>query len=304
MELHQLRYFVAVAELGNFTRAAEKCFVAQPSLSQQIIKLEQELGGALFDRSGRKVRLTDAGRRLYSRAVEILDAVDGAKRQMTEATDVGQVVVGAIPTIAPYLLPALLQQFLQQFPKAEVTVYENLTEYTIKACLEGEVDVGLLALPIDEDQLAVEPLFTEELLLAMKSDHPLTHKRQVSMKDIAHERFVLLSEAHCLGEQIVSFCRQKSCLPVVSCHSAQLLTVQELVGLGHGVSLIPQMAVDADKSNGRAYRSLSGERPKRTIAMIWRQRRPQSPLVRQFIDLLRTTLKRRGTGVLHQKSDV
>lgn len=287
MELHQLRYFVAVAQLENFTRAAEKCFVAQPSLSQQIIKLERELGGPIFDRTGRKVRLTDRGRTLYERAVEILAAVDQAKRALSEDGGTGYVSVGAIPTVAPYFLPPLLKQFVRQFPKAEVKVFENLTEYTIQSCLEGEIDIGLLALPIVDERLFVEPLFTEELLLTMAPGHPLAKKRRIVMEDISHEKFVLLSETHCLGEQIIRFCNQQSCQPVVSCHSAQLLTVQELVGLGHGVSLIPQMAVDADKSQRRKYRPLSENKPTRTIALIWRKGRAQSPLVKQFIDAVR-----------------
>jgi LysR family transcriptional regulator, hydrogen peroxide-inducible genes activator len=287
MELHQLRYFVAVAQLENFTRAAQKCFVAQPSLSQQIIKLERECGGPLFDRSGRKVRLTDRGRTLFDRAIEILAAVEGAKRALTEDGDAGQITVGAIPTIAPYLLPPLLKRFLRDYPKTEVTVSENLTEYTIQACLEGDVDVGVLALPISEDQLAIEPLLTEELLLAMAAGHPLAARRRVSMQDVSLERFVLLSETHCPGRQVVSFCKGQSCQPAISCRSAQLLTVQELVAAGNGVSLIPQMAVSADRSQHTKYRSLTGEKPTRTIAMIWRKNRYHGPAVERFIAALR-----------------
>jgi LysR family transcriptional regulator, hydrogen peroxide-inducible genes activator len=287
MELHQLRYFVAVAQLENFTRAAQKCFVAQPSLSQQIIKLEREFGGPLFDRTGRKVRLTDRGRTLFDRAIEILAAVDGAKRAMTEEGDSGKIAVGVIPTVAPYLLPPLLKRFLQDSPKTEVTVQENLTEYTIQACLEGEVDVGVLALPVADEQLAVESLLTEELLLAMAIGHPLAARRHVTMQDVSLERFILLSETHCLGQQVLSFCKEQSCQPAISCRSAQLLTVQELVALGHGVSLIPQMAVRADRSQHTKYRSLTGEKPQRTIAMIWRKNRYHSPAVERFIATLR-----------------
>jgi LysR family hydrogen peroxide-inducible transcriptional activator len=297
MELHQLRYFVAVAQLENFTRAAQKCFVAQPSLSQQIIKLEREFGGPLFDRTGRKVRLTDRGRTLFDRAIEILAAVDGAKRAMTEDGDAPRITVGAIPTVAPYLLPPLLKRFLRDHPKTAVTVFENLTEYTIQACLEGEVDVGVLALPVAEEQLAIEPLFTEELLLAMTVGHPLVARRNVSMQDVSLERFILLSETHCLGQQVLSFCKGQSCQPAVSCRSAQLLTVQELVALGHGVSLIPQMAVSADRSQQTKYRSLSGERPARTIAMIWRKNRYRGPAVELFIAALRDyAVNGRGTS--------
>lgn len=290
MEIHQLRYFVTVADLGNFTRAAEKCLVAQPSLSQQIIKLEKELGQPLLDRVGRKVRLTDAGRVLYDRAVTILAAVDDAKRHVTEESEsgIGRVNVGAIPTVAPYLLPPVLKKFLKKFPQAEVVLHENLTEHVTQGCLEGSLDVGILALPVDSEQLVVEPLFTDELLLVMAAGHPFANRKRITMSDVSKEPFVLLSETHCLGEQIVSFCKQQTCLPRVSCHSAQLLTVQELVALGHGVSLVPKMAADMDSSRHRSYRSLSGKKPTRTLAMIWHKDRYQGPLVGQFIELLRT----------------
>ena len=289
MEIHQLRYFVTVAELSNFTRAAEKCFVSQPSLSQQIIKLEKELGQPLFERLRRKVRLTEAGQTLYDRATAILAAVDDVKRQVTEGTDSGKgrVSVGAIPTVAPYLVPPVLKRFSSRFPEAEVTIHENLTEYTIKGCLEGELDVGVLALPIDEEHLVVEPLFCEELLLAVNSKRPLARKRQIRMNDLTKEPFILLSDTHCLGEQIVSFCKQKDFVPIVSCQSSQLLTAQELVALDHGVSLIPEMAAAVDRSKQRKYRSLSGSKPTRTLAMIWHKHRYQSPIVKQFIEALR-----------------
>ncbi|HUG18216.1 MAG TPA: LysR substrate-binding domain-containing protein [Planctomycetaceae bacterium] len=292
MELHQLRYFVSVADHENFTRAAEKCFVAQPSLSQQIIKLEKELGGPLFDRTARKVRLTDAGRKFYQRAVLILGSVEAARQELLEEDGSGRIAIGAIPTLAPYLLPSLLKDFVQSYPEAEVSVYENLTQFTIQACLEGEIDVGFLALPVESAQLEVEPLFSEELLLAMSADHALAGQKRITMKHIMEEPFVLLSEAHCLGEQIVSFCKQSSCLPSVSCHSAQLLTVQEMVGLGHGVSLIPRMAADADRSDKRCYRSLSGKKPTRTIAMISRSHRHQTRLVREFMQQARASLRK------------
>jgi LysR family transcriptional regulator, hydrogen peroxide-inducible genes activator len=298
MELHQLRYFVAVANLGNFTRAAAKCFVAQPSLSQQIIKLERELGGPVFDRKGKRIRLTDRGRLFYDQAVEILNAVETARRTMSEEDGSGQVRIGAIPTVAPYLLPPLLKRFARDYPKAELMVVENFTKYTIRACLEGDVDVGLLALPIEDERLIVEPLFTEELLLAVAADHPLATKRRITMSDVSAERFVLLDETHCLGEQVVSFCKQHSCQPAVSCQSAQLLTVQEFVALGHGISLIPQMAIDADKSSRRKYRALTGASPKRTIAMIWRRDRSQGPLIKRFIDIARSQARRFSAGPL------
>jgi LysR family hydrogen peroxide-inducible transcriptional activator len=289
MELHQLRYFKAVAELGSFTRAAEKCLVAQPSLSQQIIKLEKELGQPLFDRLGRKVQLTAAGRVLYDQAISVLTTVDDAKRRVAEAGGAGRgrIAVGVIPTVAPYLLPPLLKSFRATCPFAEVTVCENLTKHTVRGCLEGELDVALAALPINEELLEVEPLFQEELLLAMSQGHPLARRLRISMKDVSGQSFILLDEAHCLGEQVVSFCKQESCLPAMSCRSSQLLTVQELVRLGQGISLIPAMAAALDRDERTLYRSLSGKKPARTLAIMWQKHRYRSRVVEQFIEAAR-----------------
>ena len=154
MELHQLRYFVTVAELESFTRAAEKCLVAQPSLSQQIIKLERELRQSLFQRLGRTVRLTDAGRTLYTQAIAVLAGVDDIRQRATAAGEPGQgtVNVGAIPTIAPYLLPPLLKSFAKLYPLANIAMQENFTEFTIRGCLQGELDVGIIASPVEQPQ--------------------------------------------------------------------------------------------------------------------------------------------------------
>jgi LysR family hydrogen peroxide-inducible transcriptional activator len=290
MEFHQLRYFMAVADMGNFTRAAEHCSVSQPSLSQQIAKLEGELGKSLFERLGRKVQLTAAGKAFYGRAAAVLAAVDEARASVEHDADwrASPVTVAAIPTVAPYLLPPLLKSFRKQFPKAPLTVRENFTAEIVKDCLAGDADIGILALPLDEERLSIEPLFSEELLLATPKGHHLTTKKTVTLDDLSAEPFVLLSEIHCLGEHIVAYCRQHECSPEITCQTAQLLTVQEMVGLKQGVSLIPEMAARRDSSKTRSYRSLSKNKPKRTIAMIWHERRFQSQLVKEFIQAIRS----------------
>jgi LysR family hydrogen peroxide-inducible transcriptional activator len=295
MELQQLRYLVAVADLGSFTKAAERCFVAQPSLSQQIIKLEKELGQPLFERLGRTIRLTDAGRLLYNQAGTILTTLEEAKRRVAELQDEdqGTVHVGAIPTIAPYFLPQLVASFQQRFPKAAVFLQEDFTESTIEHCLRGTLDVGILALPVESEHLHAEALFEEELLLALPANHPLTKKRRVSVEDITGEAFILVNEMHCLGQQIVAFCNRESCTPRVVCRSSQVLTVQELVAVGQGVSLLPTMACQNDRHSNRVYRHLSGRAPKRTIGMIWHKQRYQRPLVKKFVELIRAALATR-----------
>jgi LysR family hydrogen peroxide-inducible transcriptional activator len=289
MELHQLRYFVAVAELGNFTRAAERCGVSQPALSQQIIKLELELKRPLFDRSGRKARLTEAGEQLLGGARTVLSDMDALEQQLSRLTDDGDgsLTVGVIPTVAPYLFPALLRRFAAANPRVGVTLQEDPTARVLEGCSAGDLDLGVMARPVTDDRLHAEDLFRDELLVALPAGHPLAAKKALTLADLSSEPFVLLSEAHCLGEQVFAFCRRKDFHPPVRCTSAQLLTVQELVGLGHGLSLVPAMAVDAGGPSKCVYRPMAGERPFRTLALVWRKGRYQSRSVRRFIDFLR-----------------
>src|SRR5438034_4185938 len=213
MELHQLRYFVRVAQTGNFSRAAELCGISQPSLSQQILKLERELGQRLLDRLGRRAVPTDAGRLLLERAAAILSAIDETEHRVKDFDQLkgGKLTVGAIPTIAPYLLPQALKGFLHRYPEVDVTVHEDLTQHLVSAAVAGELDLALVALPIAEPRLTVEPLLTEPLLLAVPRGHRLARRRKLTMDQVRGERFILLNEMHCLGEQMLSFCREQEC---------------------------------------------------------------------------------------------
>jgi len=287
MELGQLRYFLKAAELRNFTRAAAACSVSQPALSQQILKLEEELGRPVFERQGRQVALTPAGELLRERAEQILALVDDAKGRITDDGRTGRVSVSAIPTVAPYLLPGVLRCFAEKFPEAEVEVNEDVTEVLLKRISQGESDVGLLALPVEKQYLTVEPLLEEELVLALPPDHPLAGRKRVTIEDLADEPFVLLGEAHCLSGDVLSFCRRKSFQPVVTGRTSQLATVQELVALGHGVSLVPESAARVDTTGRRVYRSLAGEKPKRALALCWNPYRFQSRLLKNFLDCAR-----------------
>lgn len=287
MELHQLRYFAKVAELGHFTRAAEACGVSQPSLSQAMAKLEADLGTPLFERMGRGVRLTEAGEKLRDRATHILRLVDEARSTVTDTPDAGRVVVAVIPTVAPYLLPKVLAAFAGECPHVQVEVVEETTERAIGRTAAGEADLLVAALPLRHDDLHVEPLLTEELLAVMPAGHPLAAKPRVSLKELTVEPFVLLNEAHCLTGTTLAFCTRRHAAPVVTSRIHQLATVLELVKVGHGVSLIPQMAAAADPSKHRVYRPIAGEKPTRTLAIAWHNRRYHSPLFGRFVDALR-----------------
>src|SRR5262245_14691238 len=270
MELHQLRYFVAVAEIGSFTRAAERCGVAQPSLSQQIHTLEEQLDQRLFDRLGRQVRLTEAGEELLGRAQAILAAVDEAERALRDggAPGKGRLSVGAIPTVAPYLLPPVVSSFLRRYPEVELQIREDFTDRLVAALLSGELDVAVMALPLADTRLVSEVLLKEPLLLTLPRDHRLAEKDKVRLDELRHERFILLSEMHCLGEQVASFCRQRDFVPQVACRTAQLSTIQRLISLGMGVSLLPALARDVDRDSSRIYRELAGHAPSRTLAAV------------------------------------
>jgi LysR family transcriptional regulator, hydrogen peroxide-inducible genes activator len=287
MELDQLRYFLQVAERGNFTRAAQDLRVSQPALSRSIQKLEEELGQPLFERQTRNLALTDSGNLLQSRARQILTLVDDTKAEITDDGQTGRLRVAAIPTIAPYFLPEVLQTFGKTHPRATVIVQEDTTENLIRALTEGAVDVAILALPLETQYMETEELFEEELLLLMSADHPLTAKKQIRLNDIESLPFVLLGEAHCLSDSIISFCRQKSFHPVSVERTSQLAMVQELVSLNHGISMVPAMAQKLDTCSRRVYRSLSGIRPFRKIAMASNPYRFQSLLLKSFMKQLR-----------------
>jgi len=287
MEIDQLRYFLKAAELGNFTRASQALMISQSALSRSIQKLEEELGQPVFERQTRSVALTDAGRLLQSRADLVLSIIEDTRAEITDDGQSGRVRVGAIPTIAPYFLPGVLKRFAQDFPRASVTVQENTTENLLKGCAQGEIDLAVLALPVSERYLAVEELFEEELLLVLPPDHPLARKAKVRFSDIEPCPFVLLNEAHCLTDNIVSFCRQRSFHPVTVERTSQLAMVQELVSLSHGVSMIPAMARDIDESDRRVYRSLSGKKPTRKVGVVWNPYRFQSRLIKAFKDMLK-----------------
>jgi LysR family hydrogen peroxide-inducible transcriptional activator len=301
MELHQLRYFVAVAELASFTKAAARCSVSQPSLSQQIQKLERELGQQLLDRFGRRIKLTEAGAAFYSRATAALDAVDDARSSVQNGHDwqTGPISIGAIHTIAPYLLPDVVRRLTKRFPQAQVTVHEQLTEELVAACLGGELDVAILALPILEPRLRTEPLFTERLVAVVPANSPLAKRKRLTLSDVTSQPFVLLDDMHCLGRQTLQVCTDRNCSPVVSCRTAQLLTIQELVALGQGVSLVPEMAARRDRDRRRVYCPLVGPPVEREIGMMWRPRYRPRKLVEAVLNLLREFGLRAATSPRH-----
>lgn len=296
MELEQLRQFLKVAELGSFTRAAEAIGLSQPALSRSIARLEEELGQPLFERQTRKVVLCDAGQLLLERARTVLTIVDDVRTEICDDGQSGRLRIAAIPTIAPYFLPACLRTFQQEFPRAKLVVQEETTENLLKKLADGELDLAVAALPIPARYLQIQPLFEEELLLVTSANHPLTRKKAVRTADLHDYPFVLLGETHCLADNVITFCRQQTFHPVTVERTSQLAMVQELVALGHGISLIPEMARVCDTSPARHYRQLQGDRPFRTVVSVTNPYRYQTQLLQHFQRHLQMLGKERQPG--------
>lgn len=288
MELHQLRYFVAVAETGGFSKAAKRCYVAQPSLSQQIIKLEHELGKELFERLNRQVALTEAGKALLPRAKLILKEAGNIKSAILDDVDSGSgtLTVGMIPTIAPYLLPGSLDKYGKRFPISQIKVTENLTDRLVKNIINLDVDIAIMSLPIDDPLIHTKILFDDPLVLALSPGHPLSKMRNIKVDDLKSIPFIALEEEHCLGEQIKSFCYEKQINPEIICRTWNLSTIQHCVSYGNGISLVPKMLVMTDATNSCEYREIKGQSPSRAIVAAWHKDRKLSKLALEFISIV------------------
>jgi LysR family hydrogen peroxide-inducible transcriptional activator len=246
MEVHQLRYFRAVAHEGSFTRAAQRQHVAQPSLSQQVRKLEDELGARLFDRLGRAVRLTIFGETFLPRAEAILREMDDAKHEIEEMSGAerGRLVIGSIPTIAPYFLPHCLASFGARFPQIRVNVVEELTSEILDGLQHGIIDLGLVALPVPAGPYSSHELLREPFYLVVPESHRLASKKSAYLKQLENEPFLLLKEGHCFRQNTLTACARAKLQPNVMFESGQFSTLLAMVASGAGVSIVPKMAVE------------------------------------------------------------
>lgn len=294
MEMHQLRYFVATAETGSASRAAARCGVAQPSLSQQVKKLEASLGVRLFDRLGSGMVITDAGRALLPRARAILAEVREAHENLQrDAERDGSLTVGAIPTIAPYVLPSALAKLRKAVPGGEVSVREDLTEHLVAALVAHEIDCALLGGPAGNDLIECETLFQDEFVLIMPPADAHSAQRGVCPADLLDRDRISLHEEHCLGRQIEGFCAGSGVGPRIVCRTTQLQTVFELVALGLGISIVPGMAAAQTRARVAVARFTKG-RPTRQIVLAWRKHRSRSAAATRFAGFVRAQFERAG----------
>lgn len=287
IDFHQLSHFLAVAKAGNFTRAAEEVGLSQPALSRSIQKLEKSVGEPLFERHPRGVKLTELGDFLLVRANQIRNLIDDTFAELNEASNRGLIRLAVIPTIAPYLLPTVLRTFGRRHPEIKIQVQEDTTQNILRLCKDGDVDLAIVALPITEKYLEVESLFEEELMLVIPKGHALEKKRKIYLSDIQDFPFITLDQQHCLSDNIAEFCNRQSVAPVMIERTNQLTTIQELVALQHGISIMPAMAQQLDRNKRRVYRPFSGDKPSRTIALLQNTYRYEHRFVALFKDYMR-----------------
>src|ERR1700685_115194 len=296
MEFHQLRYVCAIADTGNFSRAAERCQIAQPSLSQQVLKLEQELGTKLFDRLGRSIRLTEAGRAFIPRARTILEQMEAARSTAADQnTDLrGSVAVGVIPTVAPYLMPNYTARFAKKYPDAKLRIVEETTSVLVEGLRDLSIDVAILALPLRHKDLELFPLRTQPLFAALSRKHPRASAKSLALKDLRGESFVLLRDGHCFRDLSIDTCTRARITPHIAFESGQLRSLLGVVAAGIGVSLVPEMAID--RNIACRYVRLSDPQATRTIVTAVLRRRSFNRVQQAFMSSIRckATLPARG----------
>jgi LysR family transcriptional regulator, hydrogen peroxide-inducible genes activator len=288
--LRQLQYLVAIDETRSFRRAAERCRVAQPSLSAQIAELERSLGVRLFERSQRGVLATAAGAELVARARRVLleadDLVQAAQRFLDPFE--GTLRIGVIPTIAPYLLPDVVPTLRATYPALSLLWIEDKTEVLVRKVSNGELDAALLALEADLAELEHELVARDPFVLATPIGHPLGKRsRPVRTAELAGEKVLLLDDGHCFREQALAYC-QSADAEELEFRATSLSTLAQMVSSGAGLTLLPSIAVETEsRRSPLAIRRFARPAPARTIVLAWRPRTPLGPALRQIAGTLR-----------------
>lgn len=288
-----LRSFLETADAGSLSRAARQLGLSQPSLTAQMQRLEKHLAAALFTRHGRGVSLTDAGQALYPRARRLLDELRAMEQAVRREQLAGErtLVVGAIPTVAPYVLPAALQRLRARDTSVRVALHEDYSAALAHKLHEGVLDVAIAALPYAFDPFETEVLGTDALVVAVPSSHAAARAGRITLAQLREAPAITLDPAHCLGEQVDGFCASRGVSPSVVCRSAQLATVLELVGAGVGVSIVPAMAAARHNTPNCTYVPVVEQPLQREIVAIWRRGSDLSPSARAFVACVREVVR-------------
>jgi LysR family hydrogen peroxide-inducible transcriptional activator len=290
IKLKDLKYLVAVADTRHFGRAAERCFVSQPTLSAQLRKLEEYLGVQLIERQPRRVMLTAAGTEIVARARRIVEASDEVVEIARTHRDplAGRLRIAFLPTIGPYLLPAIAPRIHKALPRVELMLYEYTTAQMLGHLRAGEIDLGILALPVDMDGLEGRTLYDEPFNLAAPADHPLAKRKRVDIADLKGLTLLLLEDGHCLRDQALEVCSRVDVHEKQDFRATSIETLRQMVATGAGVTLLPELATRGayGAARGLVVRPFSHPAPSRRIGAVWRRTSPRTAAIAAAADII------------------
>lgn len=290
LKLKDLRYLVAVAEERHFGRAARKSCVSQPTLSAQLRKLEDYLGVRLIERQPRRVALTDAGEKVVARARRILQDSDEIVSMARHASDplTGTLKIAFIPTIGPYLLPRVAPRLRKALPRLKLLLFEHQTAVLLERLHAGAIDLGILALPVELGGLESRVLFEEPFSVALNPGHPLSDKKALRPADLDGETLLLLEDGHCLRDQALEVCARVNVHESSDYRATSLETLRQMVAAGHGITLLPEMALHGPYDDARSLivRPFAKPVPRRHIGAVWRRSSTRLPAIQAVCDTI------------------
>jgi LysR family hydrogen peroxide-inducible transcriptional activator len=295
MNLRDLRYLVALADERHFGKAAERCFVSQPTLSAQIRKLEEYLGVPLVERQPKRVAITATGEKIVQRARALLQQADAIVELARTDRDplAGALKLALIPTVGPYLLPHIAGRLRRELPRLKLMLYEYQTEHLLSRLRSGEIDVGVLALPVDIDGIESAPLYDEPFTLAVPATHPLAERERVKVEDLRGETLLLLEDGHCLRDQALEVCSRVRVNEAQDYRATSLETLRQMVAAGHGITLLPELAAETSVGTARGLRikPFAKPAPGRTIGAVWRKSTTRTPAIEGIVATIRNAMK-------------
>jgi LysR family hydrogen peroxide-inducible transcriptional activator len=295
MNLRDLKYFVALADTRHFGKAAERSFVSQPTLSAQIKKLENYLGVQLIERQPRKVTLTETGLKILPVARRILQESEEIVSLARHEHDplAGKLKVALIPTIGPYLLPLITRKLRKQLPRLKLMLYEYQTNPLLDRLRDGEIELGILALPVPHDGLETRPLYEEPFTVAVPNQHALAKRNNVKLDDLSGENLLLLEDGHCLRDQALDVCSKIDVKESEDYRATSLETLRQMVAAGLGITLLPELATRGPfgSGHGLTVKSFARPVPTRTVGAVWRKSSARSAAIDAVCEIIRTTMQ-------------
>jgi len=298
VNLRDLRYFVALADTKHFGKAAERSYVSQPTLSAQIKKLENYLGVQLIERQPRRVTLTETGTKILPLARRILQESDEIVSLARNEHDPlsGKLKLALIPTIGPYLLPLVARKLRKQLPQLKLMLYEYQTQSLLEKLRSGEIELGILALPVTLDGLDAASLYEESFTVAVPNNHPLSKRPNVKLDDLTGETLLLLEDGHCLRDQALDVCNRIDVKENEDYRATSLETLRQMVAAGLGVTLLPELATRGPFGSGQGLtvKSFAKPIPSRTIGAVWRKSSSRGAAIKAVCEIIRTTMQERG----------